>query len=140
MDVLDISTQILLEPIFRREKKEFIIGNKIRDLTDLRYLFIINYFIEMKGVCYDADIAWVKDHPGRKSPMPGVRLRGYAMVRRGLIKYIKSKDLHPVLKRCYTITDRGHSVMDNYLVFLRKQEKDLMYRIKKGHKEAREEV
>ena len=139
MDVLDISTQAVLEPIFRREKHDFIKSNGMRDLTDLRYLLYMNYFIERKGSCYDADVAYIYKHEGNKLPLPGVRMRTYSMVRRGFLKYIKSKDLHPVLKRCYTITDKGHSVIDNYLAFMYKQEKDLIYRIKKAHKDAREE-
>lgn len=137
MDSLELSTYVLLEPIVRREMEGFCERNEIKSIKDVRYLFAINYFLERKGSCYDADIALIWKHDNNKLPILGVRKYAYNMKNRKLIKYADRK-LHPALKRNYIITERGYAVMDNYISMMNRLEKELTYNIKKFHAKAKE--
>lgn len=139
MDLFDISTYMILEPTLRRERDEFVKLHGLKNFDDVRYLMYINFFLEKKNICYDFDLAQVHKHDNNTLNMMSARKRCYGMKFRGLINYDRSKKLHPVYKRCYIITDKGYGIIDNYLSFVYKKEKELIYKIKNAKKEITEE-
>lgn len=122
--------------VAKRDKKIFLEANNVRDFEMLTYLIWMNYIINRRGYCYDADLAYLKKTTKNKLPMRTVRKKLWSMMCDKLVNYVRAEKLHPVLKRRYIITERGYSVLDNYTALLTKKEREIDYLLKKVHIDA----
>ena len=104
-----------LETIVKREREEFLAANQVEKFDYIRLLMYVQYVIYKRGACYDIDVAYVKKTPNGKPPMRYVRTSLWKMRNAGLVKYEPGTKLHPVYKRKYLITEKGLSVIDNYM-------------------------
>ena len=136
MDALELCEFVTVEFRIKRDRKTFLKVNNISSYDKVRYLLWINYFMQKRGHCYDAVLAYFKQTDGGNLPMTNVRRMLYYLYREGFVAYARSEKLHPVLKRRYLLTDKAHSVIDNYLALFSKEDKNMTYMIKKVHIDA----
>ncbi len=136
MDLSLVSTYHNLFYLVKREKELFVKANNLKKFDRVQYLLWMNYIIERRGHCYDADIAYLKKTKINKLPMLSVRRMLYVMKGEKLVDYVRSEKLHPVLKRRYIITEQGYRILDNYTSLFTKAERDISYLLKKVHTDA----
>jgi hypothetical protein len=128
-----------MDLIAKRDRKLFLEVNDIKHKDNFRYLMYLNYIMSTRsGFCYDLDLAYLLKTEKSKLPLQNVRRRLYSMKMNGLVDYVKSEDLHPILKRRYIITDKGKKCIDNYIRMMNRKQKDINYLLKKIRKEATE--
>jgi hypothetical protein len=139
MDRLDFCTFFTIETMVKKKREEFLKANGLTTFESVRHLIYMQYVISKRGHCYDADIAHIKKSETAKLPLVGVRRRLYIMKGEKLVDYVRTKELHPILKREYIITERGQSVLDNYMSLYSRLNKDVDFLLKKVHKDAKGE-
>lgn len=139
MERIDFCTFFTVDLIVRRERERFLKANGLTDFESVRHLVFMQYVISKRGHCYDADIAHIKKSEKAKLPLVGVRRRLYKMKGEKLVDYVRASGLHRILKREYIITERGYSVLDNYISYFYKTDKNVDFLLKKVHKDAKGE-
>ena len=136
MDLDDFSEYFAMAYIAKRDKASFMKANNITYFNHINYLLLMNYVINERGFCFDADLAYIKKTEKNKLPMYDVQVKLGYMRKNGLVKHISSAGYHPVLKRRFIITDRGYFVLDNYMSLFFRKKRDLSYLLKKVHIDA----
>ena len=131
MDINDISEYFMLHIISQREEKKFCEENSIYNISVVKNLLKIHYFIITKKSCWTKDVACsVKEGKEQR-----VEIGMHYLFRD---RYINEIERDKVLGKSWELTNKAIFLLDRYAAWLREEQKNLDYKIKLSHKESRE--
>jgi len=140
MDSNDLSIYHSISFLMRSERDSFVERNNLYDFDSLVYLLLVNYVINLRGCCYVRDVAILKGKgviPTSGYQFLMARRRLWGMSKSGLIVSTGIRgESNSVLGIGYILTDRGRAVLDNYSSLYSRKERELIYGLKKIHKES----
>ncbi len=123
-----------LASLSRKDPHSFVDAHpEIRKVQEVYNLLKIHYFIHTTGECWREDVvASMNDNP--KWPRV-VGYTNYFLKANNLIRII---DRNKVRGERYEITNKGMYMLEQYMVWLREEEKSIFYKIKLMRKNAKE--
>jgi len=129
MDLNDISEYYMLHLFGQRNKIDFAEREGIYSIAIVLNLIKVHYFLNINGEC------WTKDISDSLKQKPGVFKRvdiGMHFLKKG--RFVNEIDRDKYLGGRFVLTNKGMSVLDRYVGFLREKQKEIGYKIKESHK------
>jgi len=129
MELLDMTTFMTMADLVKKDRPTFIEVNRLWTWKQLRMLMTIHYHIATRGSCYELDVHAYERRLTDVKKTRQINMDLSSMYKTGVIKFLP-KNNEDGLGRAIIITERGHGVLDSFLMLFSKHEREFSYQIK----------
>ena len=134
MDLPQLAEFSFLSSLAKKNIQQFIDeADGIRHVNDIYNLLKIYHFIQLNDECWREDIVATMNE--KRNWSKTIKIANNNMAGRRLIRVVATD---PVRGEKYEITNKGAFVIDQYMSWLREEERKVFYAIKLNRRKAKE--
>jgi hypothetical protein len=133
MDLQNMAEFSFMNSLSQKNTKQFLERTNLRRMQDVHNLLKIYYFIHINGECWSNDIEATMTE--RRSWTRAIKIANNTMANKRLIRIIGREKIRGDK---YELTNKGMYIIDQYISWMREEQRKVFYAIKLSRKKAKE--
>jgi hypothetical protein len=134
IDLKHLAEFSFLSNIAKKNVKQFIDAHvEVKKMQDVYNLLKVHYLIEINDECWSGDIVATMNN--KRNWMKTIKIANNAMANKRLLRIV-ARD--PIRGDKYEITNKGRFIIDQYMSWIREEERKVFYEIKLSRKKSKE--